>query len=43
MESANVKVQNTFYGQNSIKCSTNCKHGTAATLHTLATWFVSGI
>jgi hypothetical protein len=42
-ESANVKVQNIFHGQNNITCGTNCKYRTPATLYTLATWFVSGI
>ena len=41
--SADVKVQNTFHRRNNITCSTNCKYRTAATLYTLATWFVSGI
>jgi hypothetical protein len=39
-ESANVKVQNIFHGRSKITCSTNCKYRTAATLHTLETWFV---
>jgi len=43
IESTNVKVQNIFNGQSNITCSTNCKYRTAATLYTLATWFVSGI
>jgi len=42
-ERANVKVQNIFHGQNSITCSTNCKHRTYATVYTLETWFVSGM
>ena len=42
-ESADVKVQNIFHGRNNITCSTNCKYRTAVTLHTLETWFVSGI
>ena len=42
-ESANVKVQNIFHGQNSITCNTNRKHRTAATVYTLETWFVSGM
>jgi len=42
-ESANVKVNNTFHRLNNITCSTDCKYRTAATLHTLETWFVSGI
>jgi hypothetical protein len=42
-ESANVKVQNIFHGQNVITCSTNCKYRTNAKLYTLATWLVSGI
>jgi hypothetical protein len=33
--SADVKVQNIFYGQNNITCSANCKYRTAVTLHTL--------
>ena len=37
MESANVKVQNIFHGQNNITCSTNCKYRTAATLYTIET------
>jgi len=43
IQSANVKVQNIFHGQNNITCSTNCKYRTSATLYTLETWFVSGI
>jgi hypothetical protein len=27
-------VQNIFHGRNNIKCSTNCKYRTAATLYT---------
>ena len=42
-ESANVNIQNIFNMRNNITCSTNCKYRTAATLYTLATWFVSGI
>ena len=42
-ESANVKVQNIFHGRNNITCSTDCKYRTAATVYTLATWFVSGM
>jgi hypothetical protein len=42
-ESANIKVKNIFHGQNNITCSTNCKYRTAATLHTIETWLVSGI
>jgi len=42
-EYVNVRVQNIFYGQNNLTCSTNCKYRTAATLHNLETWFVSGI
>jgi len=42
-ESANVKVQNIFLVRNNITCSTNCKYRTAATLHTLGTWFVAGV
>jgi hypothetical protein len=42
-ESANVKVQNIFNMQNNITCSTNYKFRTAATLHTLETWFLSGV
>jgi hypothetical protein len=41
--SANVKVQNTFHGQNNITCSTKCKYRTAAILYALETWFVSGV
>jgi hypothetical protein len=41
--SAGVKVQNVFDGRNNITCSTECKYRTAATLNTVATWFVSGI
>ena len=37
MESANVKVQNLFQGQNNITCSTICKYRTAATQYTLET------
>jgi hypothetical protein len=29
--------------RSNITCSTTCKYITAATLHTLVTWFVSGI
>jgi hypothetical protein len=43
MESANVKVQNIFQGQNNITCSTDCKYRAAATLYTQETWFVSCI
>ena len=39
-ESANVKVQNVFHGQNNITCSTKCKHRTAATVCAVETWFV---
>ena len=39
MESAAVKVQNIFNGQNNITCSTNCKYRTATTLYTLETLF----
>ena len=42
-ESADVKAQNMFHGRNNITSRTNCKYGTAATLYTLETWFVSGI
>jgi hypothetical protein len=35
--SANVKVQNIFHGRNYIRCSTNCKYRTAATLYFLET------
>ena len=31
-ESADVKVQKTFQGRNTITCSTDCKYRTAATL-----------
>ena len=41
--SANVKVQNMFYGRNNITFSADCKYRTAATLYTVETWFVSGI
>ena len=41
--SADVKVQNIFYGRNNITCGTNCKYRTAATLYAVATWLVSGI
>ena len=40
--SADVKLQNTFYGRNNITCSTNCKYRIAAILYTLETWFVAG-
>jgi hypothetical protein len=40
--SANVKVQNIFYGHY-ITCSANCKYRTAAKLYTLETWFVTGM
>jgi hypothetical protein len=43
MESAAVKVQNIFNGQNNITCSTNCKYRPAATLYTLETEYASGI
>jgi len=43
LERTNVHVQNIFNVQNKITCSTNCKYRTAATLHTLEIWFVSGI
>jgi len=36
-----VKVQNIHHG--SITCTVHCNHRTSATLHTLETWFVSGI
>ena len=39
----NVKVRNILHGRNNITCSINCKYGTAATLYTLQTWFVSGV
>ena len=42
-ESNGVKVQNIFYVQNNITCSTNCKYRRAATLYTLETWFASGV
>jgi hypothetical protein len=42
-ESANAKVQNVFNMPNNITCSTNYKYRAAATLHTLKTWFLSGI
>ena len=42
-ESANVKVQNIFHGQNNIAYGTDCKYRTAAMQYTLETWFVSGI
>jgi ethanolamine utilization protein EutQ (cupin superfamily) len=42
-ESANVKVENIFHGQNNVTCSANCNYRTAATLYVLETWFVSGI
>ena len=42
-ESSNVRVQNIFHGRSNITCSTNCIYRRAATLYTLATWFVSGI
>jgi hypothetical protein len=42
-ESANVKVQNIFHGQNNITCSKNCHYSTAAIVYTLETWFVSFI
>jgi hypothetical protein len=41
--STNVKVQNIFQGQNYSTYNTNCDYGTAATLYTLETWFVSSI
>jgi ureidoglycolate hydrolase len=34
-ESANVKVQNIFHGQNNKTCGTNCKYRTAATIYTV--------
>ena len=37
------KVPNIFHGQYNIRCSTNCKYRTAATLYTVETWSVSGI
>ena len=40
---ASVKVNNIFHGRNNTTCSNNCKYKTAATLYTLAIWFVSGI
>jgi len=43
VDSANVKVQNTFHGQNNITCSTNRKYRTAATVYTVETWFVLGM
>ena len=42
-ESAHVKVQNIFHGRNNITCSRDCKYRTAATVHTIETWFVSGV
>jgi len=42
-ESDNVKVQNIFYRQNNITCSTYFKYRTETTPYTLETWFVSGI
>ena len=42
-ESANVKVQNIFHGQNNITCSTNCKYRTAGTPYTQEMWFVSSL
>ena len=36
-ESANVKVQNIFHGQNNNTCRTKCKYTTAAKLHNLET------
>jgi len=41
--SANLKIQNIFYGRNNITCSTYFKYRTVATPCTLETWFVSGI
>jgi hypothetical protein len=41
--SADVKLQNVFYGRNNFTCSTNCKDRTATTLYTKETWFISGI
>jgi hypothetical protein len=41
--SADVKVQNTLHRRNNITCSTDCKYRTAATLHTVGTWFVCGV
>jgi len=38
-----IIIINIFNGRNNITCSTNCKYRTAATLHTLEKWFVSGI
>jgi hypothetical protein len=43
LESANVKVHNTFHGRSNITSSTNRKHRTAVALFTLETWFVLGI
>jgi hypothetical protein len=43
LKSVNVKVQNIFNMQNNFTCSTNYKYRIAATLHTLETWFLSGI
>jgi hypothetical protein len=40
--SADMTVQNVLHGGNNITCSTDCKLGTAATVCTLETWFVSG-
>jgi hypothetical protein len=42
-QSANVKVQNISNMRNNISWSTNSEYGTAATLHTLETWFVLGV
>jgi hypothetical protein len=39
----NKTVQNTFRFRNNITRSTNCKYRTAATLHTLEIWLVSGL
>ena len=41
MISTTVKVHDIFHWRNNITCSTNCKYRTAATLHTLETWFGS--
>jgi len=42
-ESADVNVQNTLKMRMNITRSTDCKYRTAAEIHTLETWFVSGI
>jgi hypothetical protein len=42
-DDANVRGQYIFHGLNNIAHITDCKYRTAATLYTLATWFVTSV